>query len=131
MLTTEDLSVEALSVERPPAAAKPGVRRPSSSQRARRGGVRGPPRASRRGGRDLVHAPARRTRSGARSVGRPALDRRVEKAAAAIDDLPTTTLRAARTSGIFLHELLERVPLASFAPPPATRPSRRGARAKT
>jgi exodeoxyribonuclease V beta subunit len=41
--------------------------------------------------------------------------RRAEKAVAAVDDLPITTLRAARASGIFLHELLERVPLASFA----------------
>ncbi len=42
-------------------------------------------------------------------------DRRAEKAAAAVDDVSTTTLRAARASGIFLHELLERVPMASFA----------------
>ncbi len=45
----------------------------------------------------------------------PTEDRRAEKSAAAVDELPTTTLRAARASGIFLHELLERVPLASFA----------------
>jgi exodeoxyribonuclease V beta subunit len=45
----------------------------------------------------------------------PAEDRRADKAAAAVDELPTTTLRAARASGIFLHELLERAPLVSFA----------------
>jgi exodeoxyribonuclease V beta subunit len=31
------------------------------------------------------------------------------------DDLSPSTLRAARSSGVFLHEILERVPLASFA----------------
>jgi exodeoxyribonuclease V beta subunit len=41
-------------------------------------------------------------------------DRRVEKSAASVDEVPATTLRAARASGVFLHELLERVPLASF-----------------
>jgi exodeoxyribonuclease V beta subunit len=45
----------------------------------------------------------------------PALDGGAEKSAAGIDDFPTTTLRAARASGVFLHEVLERVPLASFA----------------
>ncbi len=47
--------------------------------------------------------------------GPPAMDGSAEKSAAAVDDFPTTTLRAARASGVFLHELLERVPLASFA----------------
>jgi exodeoxyribonuclease V beta subunit len=46
----------------------------------------------------------------------PAEEPRVEKAAAAVDELPATTLRAARSSGIFLHELLERAPLPSFVP---------------
>jgi exodeoxyribonuclease V beta subunit len=46
--------------------------------------------------------------------GTLAEDTRVEKAATAVDELPATTLRAARSSGIFLHELLERAPLASF-----------------
>ena len=47
-------------------------------------------------------------------------DRRVEKAADGFDDTPPaapTMLRAARASGIFLHEILERVPLTSFALP--------------
>jgi hypothetical protein len=41
--------------------------------------------------------------------------RRLDKAAQAVDELAETTLRAARSSGVFLHELLERVPLDSFA----------------
>jgi exodeoxyribonuclease V beta subunit len=45
----------------------------------------------------------------------PVEDRRAEKSAAAVDELPTTTLRAARSSGVFLHEMLERAPLPSFA----------------
>jgi exodeoxyribonuclease V beta subunit len=40
---------------------------------------------------------------------------RVEKAADVADEVPATTLRSSRTSGIFLHEVLERVPLESFA----------------
>ena len=46
----------------------------------------------------------------------PVEERRAEKGAAAVDDRLTTTLRAARASGIFLHELLECVPLSSFGP---------------
>lgn len=45
-------------------------------------------------------------------------ERRVEKSAYAFDEAPPampTLLRAARSSGVFLHELLERVPLPSFA----------------
>jgi exodeoxyribonuclease V beta subunit len=48
--------------------------------------------------------------------GEAAEARRAEKSVSAIDEFTTTTLRAARTSGIFLHELLERVPLSSFVP---------------
>ena len=47
-------------------------------------------------------------------------DRRVEKSSDTFDEPPPagpTSLRAARASGVFLHELLERMPLASFAPP--------------
>ncbi len=47
-------------------------------------------------------------------------DRRVEKSADAFDEAPPpmpTMLRSARGSGVFLHELLERIPLASFASP--------------
>ena len=44
-------------------------------------------------------------------------ERRVEKSADAFDEAPAMPmmLRAARSSGVFLHELLERVPLPSFA----------------
>ncbi|MDP9036908.1 MAG: UvrD-helicase domain-containing protein, partial [Myxococcota bacterium] len=48
------------------------------------------------------------------SIDDPDEDRR-EKAVDATDELSPTSLRAARTSGIFLHELLERVPVESFA----------------
>jgi exodeoxyribonuclease V beta subunit len=41
--------------------------------------------------------------------------RRAEKAEEAVDQVPATTLRSARASGVFVHEVLERVPLASFA----------------
>jgi exodeoxyribonuclease V beta subunit len=40
--------------------------------------------------------------------------RRVEKAEESVDQVPATTLRSARASGVFVHEVLERVPLASF-----------------
>jgi exodeoxyribonuclease V beta subunit len=56
------------------------------------------------------HAPSRSR------WAQPAEGRRVEKSALEVDDYTTTTLRAARASGIFLHELLERVPLTSFVP---------------
>jgi exodeoxyribonuclease V beta subunit len=41
--------------------------------------------------------------------------RRAEKASEALDAPGPSTLRAARSSGVFVHEVLERVPLASFA----------------
>jgi exodeoxyribonuclease V beta subunit len=41
-------------------------------------------------------------------------DVRADKSASAVDEAPLTTLRAARASGVFLHEILERVALASF-----------------
>jgi exodeoxyribonuclease V beta subunit len=46
-------------------------------------------------------------------------DRRAQKAAESDDvaDSAETRLRGARASGVFLHEILERVPLASFAAP--------------
>ncbi len=44
-------------------------------------------------------------------------ERRAEKAAEGVDEAPATTLRAARASGVFLHEVLERVSLASFVAP--------------
>jgi exodeoxyribonuclease V beta subunit len=58
---------------------------------------------------------------GQRAAARPlwiesAEDRRAEKAEGDVDAGPTT-LRAARASGVFLHELLERVPASSFADP--------------
>jgi exodeoxyribonuclease V beta subunit len=43
--------------------------------------------------------------------------RRVEKAEEAVDQVPATTLRSARASGVFVHEVLERVPLTSFVDP--------------
>jgi exodeoxyribonuclease V beta subunit len=57
-------------------------------------------------------------RDGARSVWieRPE-DRRAQKSGDAFDDAPPTTLRAARASGVFLHEMLERIPLGSFLLP--------------
>jgi exodeoxyribonuclease V beta subunit len=48
---------------------------------------------------------------GKRATLRPA---RSDVAIEAIDEPPETELRGARASGVFLHELLERVPLASF-----------------
>jgi len=45
-------------------------------------------------------------------------ERRTEKAVEGVDETPRTTLRAARTSGVFLHEVLERVPLATLAGSP-------------
>ncbi len=121
MLTTEDLSVEALSVERPPAAATPWSPAPDLLRNEHDEAAYAAIRERHAAAVVTSYTRLRGERAAARAPWvEPALDRRVEKAAAAIDDLPTTTLRAARTSGIFLHELLERVPLASFAPPPAT-----------
>ncbi len=53
--------------------------------------------------------------SGARSAwaDEPEL-RRAQKAEEAVDEVPVTTLRSARASGVFVHEVLERVPLGSF-----------------
>jgi exodeoxyribonuclease V beta subunit len=48
------------------------------------------------------------------SRGESVEELRVDKSGGAIDEAPLTTLRAARASGVFLHELLERVPIASF-----------------
>ena len=42
---------------------------------------------------------------------------RADKGADAIDEVPGATLRASRASGVFVHEVLERIPLASFAAP--------------
>jgi exodeoxyribonuclease V beta subunit len=54
--------------------------------------------------------------AGGRSTrGDSAEELRADKSAGAIDEAPSTTLRAARASGVFLHEVLERVPVASFA----------------
>jgi exodeoxyribonuclease V beta subunit len=49
---------------------------------------------------------------------RGADERRAEKGADAVDAAPQATLRGARTSGIFLHEVLECVPLDSFGESP-------------
>jgi len=54
-------------------------------------------------------------RSGARSAWADEPEaRRAQKAEEAVDEVPVTTLRSARASGVFVHEVLERVPLASF-----------------
>jgi len=59
---------------------------------------------------------------GERSVRRPARERmddqRTQKGADAIDEGAFVPLRGARGSGVFLHEILERVALASFAEAP-------------
>jgi exodeoxyribonuclease V beta subunit len=55
-------------------------------------------------------------RSGARSAWSDEPEvRRARKADEAIDQIAVTTLRSARASGVFVHEVLERVPLDSFA----------------
>ena len=57
----------------------------------------------------------RAVRSGARSAWADEPEvRRVQKAEEAVDEVPAATLRSARASGVFVHEVLERVPLASF-----------------
>jgi exodeoxyribonuclease V beta subunit len=58
----------------------------------------------------------RAARSGARSAwaDEPEI-RRAHKADEAVDEVAATTLRSARASGVFVHEVLERVPLESFA----------------
>jgi len=54
-------------------------------------------------------------RSGARSAWADEPEaRRAQKAEETVDEVPATTLRSARASGVFVHEVLERVPLASF-----------------
>ncbi len=58
----------------------------------------------------------RGARSGARSAWTDEPEvRRAQKAEEAVDEAPATTLRSARASGVFVHEVLERIPLASFA----------------
>jgi exodeoxyribonuclease V beta subunit len=55
-------------------------------------------------------------RGGGRASWLERLDeRRTQKAVEEVDEAPRTTLRAARASGVFLHEMLERVPLTTFA----------------
>ncbi|HEX8791788.1 MAG TPA: UvrD-helicase domain-containing protein [Polyangiaceae bacterium] len=55
------------------------------------------------------------SRSSARAEWTEANERRMEKAAEELDASRPVALRSARASGVFLHEVLERVPLASFA----------------
>ncbi|HEX3770488.1 MAG TPA: UvrD-helicase domain-containing protein [Polyangiaceae bacterium] len=57
-----------------------------------------------------------RLRGARPSRGDSAEELRADKSAVAVDEAPSTTLRAARETGVFLHELLERMPIASFAP---------------
>jgi exodeoxyribonuclease V beta subunit len=54
------------------------------------------------------------TRRSRTAFGDDADARRLDKATLAADEMPEATLRAARSSGVFLHELLERLPLDSF-----------------
>jgi exodeoxyribonuclease V beta subunit len=58
---------------------------------------------------------------GARAADRAWADepeaRRAEKGADAVDEVPGTTLKSSRASGVFVHEVLERVALASFGVP--------------
>jgi exodeoxyribonuclease V beta subunit len=54
-------------------------------------------------------------RSSARAAWAEPTERRIEKADEEFDAARPAALRSARTSGVFLHEVLERVPLASFA----------------
>ncbi|HEY8039362.1 MAG TPA: UvrD-helicase domain-containing protein [Polyangiaceae bacterium] len=57
-----------------------------------------------------------RAQSGARSAWTEEREeRRARKGSEAIDEAPATTLRSARASGVFVHEVLERVPMESFA----------------
>jgi exodeoxyribonuclease V beta subunit len=116
MLAVEDVGAE--SLDAPPAAAG-AAWRPAAEL------LREEPEESGYAALRERHAAAvvtsytrlRSARATARSPWAAPLEgRSSEKAAAAIDELPATTLRAARSSGIFLHELLERAPLASFVP---------------
>ena len=76
--------------------------------------LRRSPYESRRTSRDVVHAHESRTseRPRRRAVGCPF---RVYHAATPEAEALPTTLRGARGSGVFLHEILERVPIASFS----------------
>jgi exodeoxyribonuclease V beta subunit len=59
------------------------------------------------------------SRSGADSAwSREPADTRAEKGSEEIETAPPTGLRSTRASGVFVHEVLERVPLASFAAAP-------------
>ena len=118
LLVVED--VDAGSLAAPLAAPGAPAWRPAaraSARRPRRAALRGPSRAPRRGGRDVVHAPPERAGDAAIPVGDAGrghvASRRPPRRSTSV---PATTLRAARASGIFLHELLERAPLASFVP---------------
>ena len=105
-----------LSVENVGIAKEP----PRSSQARPREGDWRPPEALLREDNDgATLAELRRAHAGAfvtsytrmkgdRGTARPVPEETIEAA-------PETDLRGARTSGVFLHELLERVPLASFA----------------
>jgi len=58
----------------------------------------------------------RTSRAGSRSAwSDEAVDRRADKARDEIDAAGVERLRSARASGVFVHEVLERVPMTSFA----------------
>ena len=102
-------------------------RRRSSTRRTRRRSTRACASATRARSSRRTRACGARGR-GARRRGRTSPRRGApQKAEEAVDAAPVTTLRSARASGVFVHEVLERVPLASFA----RRLRGAGARART
>ena len=71
-------------------------------------------RESRSGATLTSYTRLRGVRAGGRAWAEEAEARRAEKGADAVDEVPGTTLKSSRASGVFVHEVLERVPLASF-----------------
>jgi exodeoxyribonuclease V beta subunit len=71
-------------------------------------------RESRAGATLTSYTRLRGTRAGGRAWPEEPEARRAEKGADAVDEVPGTTLESSRASGVFVHEVLERVPLASF-----------------
>jgi exodeoxyribonuclease V beta subunit len=113
ILTVEDVGSIAPSEVAP--ASRSGWTPPpallrESDERARYDGLR-----ERHAAATVTSYTRMRGAAGARSARSESIeDLRADKSAGAIDEAPLTTLRAARASGVFLHELLERVPVPSF-----------------
>ena len=74
-------------------------------------------RESRAGATLTSYTRLRGARASARAWADEPEARRAEKGADAVDEVPGTTLKSSRASGVFVHEVLERVPLASFGVP--------------